>query len=77
MKVLVGVPCMETLPVEFVNSLMNLKGIDQTDKHLEPLSLVYIARERIVDMAIAGNYDHVLFIDSDMVFGPQSISQSH
>ena len=62
MKVLVGVPCMETLPVEFVNSLMSLKGIDQTDKHLEPLSLVYIARERIVDMAIAGEYDYVLSI---------------
>lgn len=68
MKILVGVPCMEYLPVEFVNSLMNLKGVGLTDTHLEPLSLVYIAREKIADMAITGEYDYVLFIDSDMVF---------
>lgn len=74
MKILVGVPCMESLPVEFVNSLMNLKKIDLTDIHLEPLSLVYIARERIIDMAIAGGYDYVLFIDSDMMFNRSLLS---
>lgn len=71
MKILVGVPCMETLPVDFVNSLLRLnKGKHEVDIHLEPLSLVYIARERIVEVAIKGNYDYLLFLDSDMVFTP-------
>lgn len=71
MKILVGVPCMETLPVDFVNSVLHLsKGKHEVDVHLEPLSLVYIARERIVEVAIMGKYDYVLFLDSDMVFTP-------
>ena len=65
-KVLVGVPCMETLPVEFVQSITKLRG--DFDLHFEPLSLVYVAREAIVDRAIRGKYDYVLFIDSDMIF---------
>ena len=71
MKILVGVPCMETLPVDFVNSLLHLKKDGhQVDIHLEPLSLVYVARERIAEIAVEGKYDYVLFLDSDMVFTP-------
>ena len=71
MKILVGVPCMETLPVDFVNSILNLRSAGhEVTVHLEPLSLVYIARERIADIAIKGKYDYALFIDSDMVFTP-------
>ena len=76
MKILVGVPCMETLPVDFVNSVLNLRhGNHEVTVHLEPLSLVYIARERIAEIAIKGKYDYVLFIDSDMVFTPDLLKK--
>ena len=76
MKILVGVPCMETLPVDFVNSLLNLRhDKHEVTIHLEPLSLVYVARERIVEVAIKGGYDYVLFVDSDMVFTPDLLKR--
>lgn len=75
MKVLVGVPCMESLPVEYVNCLLQLKKTPtlkfptlKVEVMHDPLSLVYIARERIAGFALKGNFDYVLFIDSDMVF---------
>lgn len=71
-KTLVGVPCMETLPVEFVQSITRLRG--DFDLHFEPLSLVYVAREAIIDHAIRGKYENVLFIDSDMVFTPSLLN---
>ena len=71
MKILVGIPCMEHVPVDFANSIAHLKnGGHQMEPHYEALSLVYVARERIAEIAIKCNYDYVLFIDSDMVFTP-------
>lgn len=74
-RVLVGIPCMETIPVDMINSLLNLKGITNKDIHFEPLSLVYIARERIVEKAIFEGYDYILFIDSDMVVLPNMLEK--
>jgi len=74
-RVLVGVPCMETIPVDTINSLLNLKGISNKDIHFEPLSLVYIGRQRIIEKAIFEGYDYVLFIDSDMVFMPNLLEK--
>lgn len=68
MKILIGVPCMETLPVEYVNSLLRLKKPEGTEILHVPLSLVYVARDMIIDYAINNNFTHVMFIDSDMVF---------
>lgn len=72
MKILIGVPCMETIPVNTVESLLAAQKTKrcQIDVRLEPLSLVYIARERLVEIAIKGGYDYLMFLDSDMVFTP-------
>ncbi len=67
-KVLVGVPCMESLPVEYVESFLGLKKPKGTEVLHDSMSLVYIARERIIGHAIKNNFTHVMFIDSDMVF---------
>lgn len=69
-KVLIGVPCMETLPVEYVNCILQMKKPPGAEIMHDPMSLVYIARERICSYALQNKFDYVLFIDSDMVFPP-------
>lgn len=68
-KVLVAVPCMATIPYETVVALMNIKS-DRAELHLEFISgsLVYDSRNEFCSMAVKGNYDYIMFIDSDMVF---------
>ena len=75
MKLLIGVPCMDFVHVEFLNSLtrllMHLKddGIN-FELDIESGTLVYMARDRIAHKAINENFTHVLWLDSDMVFSP-------
>ena len=68
MKILIGVPCMEQAPIEYINSMLRLKKPEGTETVHVPLCLVYVAREKIVDHAINGEFDYVMFLDSDMVF---------
>ena len=71
-KILLGMPCMGQIPTETVQCLTQTKGCDI---HLEPLSLVYIARERIAEIAIKNGYEYLLFVDSDMVWTNWQIEQ--
>ena len=73
MKLLIAVPTLESVPVDFMESLMNLachlkdEGVDFKLK-IEAGTLVYFARENLARWAIANRYTHVLWLDSDMVF---------
>lgn len=73
MKLLIGIPTLDYVHVEFMNSLtrllMKLKddGI-QFDLDIESGTLVYCARDAIANRAINEKYTHVLWLDSDMVF---------
>ena len=73
MKLLIAVPTLENVPVDFMESLMNLachlkdEGVDFKLK-IEAGTLVYFARENLARWAIANRYTHVLWLDSDMVF---------
>lgn len=73
MKLLIGVPTLDYVNVEFMNCLtrllMKLKddGI-QFDLDIESGTLVYCARDRIAHKAINEKYTHVLWLDSDMIF---------
>ena len=72
-KLLIAVPCMDYMHVDFVNSLLKLcqhlqrEGINY---HTEILSgtLVYLARNKLANKATCEGYPHLLFLDSDMVF---------
>jgi GT2 family glycosyltransferase len=75
MKILIGIPCMETLPVDFVNCLLRLKKPVGSEIMTVPLSLVYVARETIIGYAIQNNFDYVMFIDSDMIFQSDSLQR--
>lgn len=73
MKLLIGVPTLDYMNVEFVRCLMALlmrlkdDGIN-FDLDIQSGTLVYIARERIANKAINEGYSHALWLDSDMVF---------
>ena len=73
MRLLIGVPTLDYVNAEFMKCLirliMKLKD-DGIQFHLEINSgtLVYLARNRIANMAINEHYTHVLWLDSDMVF---------
>ena len=71
MKILVAIPCMGTLPVAFVQSLIRLNH-SEADINVRFLSgsLVYDARNLISLEAIRDGYDYVLWLDSDMTFEP-------
>ena len=73
MRLLIGVPTLDYVNVEFMNCLMRLimKLKDehvQFDLEINSGTLVYLARERIAHKAINEKYTHVLWLDSDMVF---------
>lgn len=77
MRLLIAIPCMDTVRYEFAESLANLCkhlsdiGIDY-DLKWHATSIIYMAREELADHAINENYDYVLWLDSDMVFTPDA-----
>ena len=80
MKLLIAIPTMDTVPVEFMKSLVALvqdldaEGTDYEVAY-ETGTLVYMARDRLADVAINGDYTHVLWLDSDMVFEPSLLEE--
>ena len=75
MKLLIGVPTLDFVHVEFLRSLTALlkrlrdDGV-ACDLEIVSGTLVYMARETIANKAINEEYSHVLWLDSDMVFAP-------
>ena len=73
MKLLIAVPTLDTVPVDFLESLSKLiirlkdDGVDFALK-IEAGTLVYFARESLARYAIVNRFSHVLWLDSDMVF---------
>jgi len=70
MKTMIAVPCMDTMPYEFVESLYRMKTVG----HIRPAflsgSLVYKARTDLALIALQEKADFILWIDSDMIFEP-------
>ncbi len=67
MKTLIAIPCMDNMPVGFVTSMMELNKPDAS-VCFKQNSLVYDARNILTQTAIDGNFDRVLWLDSDMAF---------
>ena len=68
LKVLVGIPCMETVHANFAQSLVGLAVPNGTLYDFAIGSLIYDARNHIVYDAINQEADLILWLDSDMVF---------
>ena len=75
MRLLIAIPCGDTVRYEFAESLANLCkhlsdiGVEYDLKWHEG-SLVYMAREELANHAINEAYTHMLWLDTDMVFTP-------
>ena len=68
MKIMVAIPCMDTVPTQFMERLLALYRPEGTMVITARSSLVYDSRNILSKMAIDGGYDRILWIDSDMVF---------
>ena len=74
MKLLIAVPTTDYVHAEFMRCLVELtahlirEGTDVTVRIMGG-TLVYIARNKIALEAMENEYTHVLWLDSDMVFG--------
>ena len=72
-KLLIAVPCMDYVHVDFMNSLLNLCQHLQHEgtcykAEIQSGTLIYFARNRLANKAVCENFTHILFLDSDMVF---------
>ena len=68
MKTLIALPCMDTMPTGFVQSLLYLEKGENVSVNFKANSLVYDSRNLLSLTAIEQNFDRVLWIDSDMMF---------
>lgn len=73
MKLLIAVPTYDYMHFQFVDSLtkfirrLDEDGIDY-DVFFQGGTLVYVGRDKLAKRAIDGNYTHMLWLDSDMIF---------
>lgn len=75
MKVFIAIPSLENVPALFCQSLALLKRAGDTVVGFEVGSLVYNARNNLARQAIKSEADFVLWLDSDMVFGPDLLQR--
>ena len=68
MKMMIAVPTMKTVDVEFFSSFMGMAMVGETTLAIESNSLVYQARNKLVMKALDKGADYILWLDSDMVF---------
>lgn len=72
MKTMIALPCMDTVHTAFMESLINLRHGGDIGYSISCSSLVYDARNLLAKRAIDKGYDRILWIDSDMVFSPDT-----
>ena len=77
MRIMIATPCLAKQDTPFVQSLFAMlvnpiRGAE-IQMYFSEGSLTYDSRNRIADDAIKGNFDRVLWVDSDMVFDPSVI----
>lgn len=73
MKILIAIPCMDTVPAVFTQSLAMLQKIGDCAICMQVGSLVYDSRNMLAREAIRMKADYVFWLDSDMVFEPRTL----
>lgn len=75
MKIMIGIPAGATVSTPFFASAIGLKyGNGHSFSYsVKEGSLVYQNRNLIAMEAIQGDFTHIIFIDSDMVFEPDTV----
>lgn len=73
MKTLIAVPCMDQVPAPFCQSLAMLQKVGECVLTMKTGSLIYTARNALATEAIKMEADYVFWLDSDMVFTPDTL----
>ena len=68
MRTMIAVPCMDMVHTDFMRSALSLEHRDETQFYFSQASLVYDGRNKLAEAAISGEFDRVLWLDSDVVF---------
>ena len=74
MRILIAVPCMDSVPAQFAQSLATLNKVEECIVAFQMGSLIYNSRNHLATMAVKLECDYVLWLDSDMVF-PSDVLQ--
>lgn len=74
-KILIAVPCMDQIPSRFAYSLAMLKKVEECALTFEIGSLIYTSRDNIAKKAIEMEADYVFWLDSDMIFEPNTLER--
>ena len=75
MKVFIAIPTMESVPVQFLGSMLQLERPEHTQFGIESGSLIYNARNNLARQAIKSEADWVFWVDSDMAFNPDVLQR--
>lgn len=67
-KTLIAIPCFDMVHTDFMKSLVEMDKPAGTSFAVIKNTLIYNARNLIVDNAISMGFDRVLWLDSDIVF---------
>ena len=74
-KILIAVPCMDMVSARFAQSLATLKKNGQCAVSFLIGSLIYDSRNKLAAMAVQMEADYILWLDSDMVFAPETLER--
>ena len=75
MKTLIAVPCMDSVPSQFAQSLAMLQKVGECAISFQIGSLIYTSRNELAKKSVEIGADYVFWLDSDMVFKPDVLTQ--
>lgn len=75
MKTLIAVPCMDTVPAQFAQSLATLDRVGECTVAFQIGSLIYTSRNDLATRAMKMDADFVFWLDSDMIFSPNTLAR--
>ena len=75
MKVLLGMPCVKSIPTKTVISLLQTAKKGAVEPLLVEGSLIYDSRDSIARFAVDNGYDYILYADSDMIFSADDLNR--
>lgn len=75
MRYLIAIPCMDMVHTHFMASLLGMRRPDGTEVGICSSSLIYDARNTLASKATNEGFDRVLWLDSDMVLGDDTMER--
>ena len=67
MRTMIAIPCMDMVHTDFLRSCLGMDVDGEVQWTTCQSSLIYDARNKLAELAIDGEFDRVLWLDSDMV----------